>query len=75
MTVTEAALSRAAKAMDGKDPVWDSPIQDGTTRAVPYLLRALVEEQRRTGDALERIANALGTKPAPRRRWYQRKGA
>jgi hypothetical protein len=73
MTVTEANLRRAARVMDGKHPVHDWPVDDGTARAVPYLLRALLEEQRRTGDALELIAEHLEAKPTPRRRWYQRK--
>ncbi|MFB7738322.1 hypothetical protein ACFC08_28820 [Streptomyces sp. NPDC056112] len=69
---TPELIRRAEKAMDGKHPQHDFPIKGGAQEAVPYLLLALVKEQRATNwhlngiaDSLARIAKALEQKPEP----------
>jgi len=84
---TNQLIRRAEKAMDGDHPEYGWPINNGSERAVPYLLLALVREQQAIGvqlaglDAtLGRIASALeqrNAEPAPaptpetKRHWWQ----
>jgi hypothetical protein len=84
---TAALIRDAETAMDGKDPEYGWPINNGFERAVPYLLLALVREQQAIGTqlagldvTLSRIASALeqrNAEPAlaptaePKRRWWQ----
>ncbi|WP_274916540.1 hypothetical protein [Streptomyces sp. WZ-12] len=68
MTTTSTAthIRRAEKGVDGKDPMHGWSVQDGSQRAVPHALLALVTEQEATNahlasiaDSLDRIAAAL----------------
>ncbi|QBJ94442.1 hypothetical protein D0Z67_29170 (plasmid) [Streptomyces seoulensis] len=69
---TPELIRRAERALDGKHPKHDFPIPDAPQAAMPYLLMALVKEQRATNwhltgiaDSLSRIAKALEQQPEP----------
>ncbi|MFD7705652.1 hypothetical protein [Streptomyces sp. NPDC059786] len=81
-----AGLIRSAEdGMSGKDPGHGWSIKDGSQRAIPYLLMALVREQQTVNSQLAgldatlgRIATALEQRneqpapaPEPKRRWWQ----
>ena len=69
---TSELIRSAERALDGKHPQHGFSISDGDQAAMPYLLMALVKEQRATNwhldgiaDSLSRIAKALEQKPEP----------
>lgn len=62
---TPELIRRAEKAIDGRHPQHGFPIGDGDQAAMPYLLLALVKEQRATNWHLNGIAKALEQRPEP----------
>ncbi|MFD8545624.1 hypothetical protein [Streptomyces sp. NPDC059649] len=59
-TPTETHVRRAEKGVDGKHPIHDFVIKDGSAAAVPHALLALVTEQQATNAHLASIADSLG---------------